>query len=207
MAPDPPSSFSSSAKSQEHRRRRAGAAMNVENFAHRKGVTKAIQSFRKRKDDKRTETAKALRRYKKTMKQEGYEPGRGASRKREAVVEGETKEKSNQEGESENTNTDQKQQQEQEQRVFQKRTKTNPFQKTLKKAAEKKEQQQQSEEERKTQEKQRQKKLKDRAKRSRQLRERTSKGQPVMKHVIHDILRKLERDKEQEQEESFQGKK
>ena len=68
----------------DNRRRQA---MSVESFAHRKGVTKAIQSFRERKERKFVHTAKNLRAYRKVMKREGFEPGRGASRKRgEEVV-------------------------------------------------------------------------------------------------------------------------
>ena len=153
-------------------RRRAGTA--IEDFAHRKGVTRAIQDFRKRKDKKRTETAKALRHYKKTMKQEGYEPGRGASRKRT--------------DDNNNSNSNDKK----------KPKKANPFQKLLAKAEERKQQVRQAEADREAGEKERLKKIKERRKRSKQLRQRTNKGQPVMKHVIHDILRKLEREKEKE---------
>jgi hypothetical protein len=69
-------------ESEQPRRRHGAPVLSVEQFAHRKGVTKAIQSFRKRKEKKHLRTATALRSYKKVMKQEGYEPGQGASRKR-----------------------------------------------------------------------------------------------------------------------------
>lgn len=194
MPRDYPAKDSNNSQDHDRRRRRAGTALTVENFAHRKGVTKAIQSFRKRKDDKRTETAKALRRYKKTMKQEGYEPGRGASRKRDTAG---REEEQIEPGATAIAASEQPEQNNQKQ-PYQKRAKTNPFHKTLKKAEEKKQQHQQAAQDREANEQQREKKLKDRRKRSKNMRARTSKGQPVMKHVIHDILRKLERDKEQE---------
>ena len=195
MPRDYPAKDSNNNNDHDRRRRRAGTALTVENFAHRKGVTKAIQSFRKRKDDKRTETAKALRRYKKTMKQEGYEPGRGASRKRDNVDEEEEQIST---GAAGTVTTSEQQEQNSQKQPYQKRAKSNPFQKTLKKAEEKKQQLEKAAHDREANEHQREKKLKDRRKRSKNMRARTSKGQPVMKHVIHDILRKLERDKEQE---------
>jgi rRNA processing len=161
-------------KSSTAPRRRAGTS--IDDFANRKGVTKAIQDFRKRKEKKRTETAKALRQYKKTMKQEGFEPGRGASRKRTT--------------EEEASSTD-----------HPKKPKSNPFQKSLQKAEVRKQQNSQAAAERESNEKEREKKIKERRKRSKMLRQRTSKGQPVMKHVIHDILRKLEREKKEEEKE------
>lgn len=150
-------------------RRRAGTA--IDDFANRKGVTKAIQDFRKRKDKKRTQTAKALRSYKKTMKKEGFEPGRGASRKR---------------GDK------------QDEGAVGKKPRSNPFAKSLQKAEETKQHQNQAAAQRQANEKEREKKIKDRRRRTKKLQKRTNKGQPVMKHVIHDILRKLEREKKQE---------
>ncbi|CAB9497048.1 expressed unknown protein [Seminavis robusta] len=176
----------------------------IDDFAHRKGVTKAIQDCRKRKEKKRTATAKALRSYRKTMKQEGFTPGQGASRKRnngDTKVTAAATTDSNDEKEKEETtmnNTTSTTKQHQEGKKFHK---TNPFQQSLRKAKESKQKKQQDIVDREAHEKEREQKLKQRRKRSKQLRQRTSKGQPVMKHVIGDILRKLERDKQQEEQQ------
>jgi hypothetical protein len=180
---------------QDRRRRRR--AVGVEDFAHRKGVTKAIEDFRKRKDKKRTETAKALRKYKKTMKQEGYEPGRGASRKRQH---GEESAENYAEKDKKKNSPEQEAGEDKTQTTRpNKKAKTNPFQKSLQKAEQKKQQIEKAKVDKEKQEKEREKKIKEKRKRSKLLRQRTSKGQPVMKHVIHDILRKLEKEKQDEQ--------
>jgi len=195
------------------RRRRAGAT-TLGNFAHRKGVTKAIQDFQKRKDKKRVDTAKALRQYKKTMKQQGYSAGQGASRKRkhegdednddEHDAENDNVEEGNNKtllqrtpGSSHDDSTPAKED-DHTQQQRKRHKKANPFAKALLKSKQHVANKDDAAKERKQNERNKKQKIFERRKRSQNLRQRTAKGQPVMKHVIHDILRKLEREKQQD---------
>jgi rRNA processing len=66
------------------------SAVGLEKFAHRhtRGAKYAIDKFRAKKEQKRLQTAKSLRSYQKAMKQAGYQPGKGASRKRLPELQG-----------------------------------------------------------------------------------------------------------------------
>ena len=152
------------AKSETARQRRG---LTVEAFAHRKGVTKALQSFRQRQEKKRVQTASALRQYKKVMKQQGYEPGQGASRKRNTPQNNEN--------------------------IKDRRERTHLFQKAAQRNEKRKEQQDRSQKEKETNEKQRIQKLKQRSYRTKLHCQRTKKGQPVMKNLVEDILLRLEK--------------
>jgi rRNA processing len=68
------------AKRQSHPVIRTDAAAAI---AHQKQATKGLQQFRARQEVKRLHTAKQLRSYQRACKREGYEPGSGASRKRQ----------------------------------------------------------------------------------------------------------------------------
>jgi rRNA processing len=68
------------AKRQSHPVIRTDAAAAM---AHQKQATKGLQQFRARQEIKRLQTAKQLRSYQRACKREGYEPGSGASRKRQ----------------------------------------------------------------------------------------------------------------------------
>jgi hypothetical protein len=180
-------------ESEQPRRRHGAPVLSVEQFAHRKGVTKAIQSFRKRKEKKQLRTATALRSYKKVMKQEGYEPGQGASRKRV-------------EGTEESTEATQPSASaasvagaEASSPLTEKparRQKSNPFQKSIQKADDRKKNIQQAQEDRESRESERNGKLRERKHRHKLLTKRTRKGQPIMKNVVEDILSKLQREQE-----------
>lgn len=169
--------------------------VSLENFAHRKADGKAITAFRERKQKKRLHTAQALRKYQKVMHAEGYEPGKGASRRR---IFTEDKRSSEQ--------LLPKSSDEKDEPRKQRHDKTNPFSKDTR-HAEKKEsnmannhshQQQQNLDDQKAREKQRKKKLRERRQRTKMLRQKTSKGQPIMKNLVHDILDKLEKEKQLE---------
>merc|ERR1712238_630850 len=71
-------------------RRRSTNAIGLESFAQRKGQIRALQEFKKRKNEKTLGTSIALRKYRKLMKQEGHDAGSGASRKRLHEVQGGT---------------------------------------------------------------------------------------------------------------------
>jgi hypothetical protein len=158
--------------------------VSLEKFAHRNKADKfAIAAFRERKDKKRFQTSQALRSYKKVMRKEGYEAGTGASRKRpaeggEAPVVREKDELATVDG------------------TRRRRPKMNPFHKALQKAQEKKETIQQSITDKEDREKDRTQKLKDRRYRTKVLSKRTKKGQPIMQNMVHDILAKLEKEKQ-----------
>ena len=157
----------------QHERR--NHSISLERFGQQRGQVRALEEFRNRKNKKRLETAKALRTYKKTMKMEGFEAGKGAARKRK-VPDVETADHVR---ESENSQPS-------------KRHKSNTMQKSIEKARKKKEE---SEEMKKSMEEsrnERDRKLKERKKMSRLLAKRTKRGQPIMKHTIENMLRKLE---------------
>ena len=199
----------SAASSSDKRAKRRGMVLGMEAFVHRNGGTaKSITAFRKRKERKRTETAKTLRQYRKVMKQEGYEPGVGASRKRgrlddedgndvanedkNASKNGETRQEipaattTTEESAPDSTSNKRK------------RMKTNPFTKSIKKAEEFKNMAKQHQDDKMKNERQRQKRLKERKHTSRRLAQRTQRGQPIMKHMVNNLLVKLQHQNQQQ---------
>ena len=181
-------------RNSDQRRRRVDGNVSMASFAHRKGGhDRAIQEFRKRKERKFSENAKQLRQYRKVMKQEGYDAGKGASRKRsydsnndddanEDVVEDDTEQ-------APEVEDDQQPPKKKQRRP----AKTNPFQKSLKKAQQKKLDQEAIQKEKERQEKQKQQKLRDRRKMTKKLGQRSKKGQPIIKNMAHNLLKKLEK--------------
>jgi hypothetical protein len=154
--------------------------ISLEAFVHRKGQVRALEEFKYRKQTKRVETAKALRSYRKVMKQQGYEAGQGASRKR--------MEEPTAENTAENTAKE-----EDAPKEYKKRHKMNPFEKPAKRAEEQKRLVETQKEKKETGEKERQKCLKERKRRTKLLSKRTKRGQPIMKHVVDNLLEKLEK--------------
>mmetsp|Transcript_17101 Transcript_17101/g.37124 ORF Transcript_17101/g.37124 Transcript_17101/m.37124 type:complete len:148 (+) Transcript_17101:277-720(+) len=63
-------------------KRRKQAAISLASFSSKKGHDRAIQEYKKRKEEKFQKNAVLLREYQRAMKAEGYVGGRGASRKR-----------------------------------------------------------------------------------------------------------------------------
>ena len=150
------------------------------------GTGKAIAAFRDRKDRKRRHTAQALRQYAKVMQKEGYEPGKGASRKREDTI-GKTEHDEKKDVAPPNDEDDKT-------GPRQRRHKTNPY-KDLKPK------EKSNIPDKEAQEKERKHKLRERRQRTRRLQQRTSKGQPIMKNLVHDILHKLEKEKQEEEQQ------
>jgi hypothetical protein len=182
-------------ESEPPRRRHDAPVLSVEQFAHRKGVTKAIQSFRKRKEKKRVHTATALRSYKKVMKQEGYEPGRGASRKRiDEMQESQEATAPEQSAAAASVSNEASSSLPTEKPA--RRQKSNPFQKSMMKADDRQRDILQAREDRETRESERNGKLQERKHRHQLLTKRTRKGQPIMQNVVDDILAKLQKDQE-----------
>jgi hypothetical protein len=180
-------------ESEPPRRRHGAPVLSVEQFAHRKGVTKAIQSFRKRKEKKRVHTATALRSYKKVMRQEGYEAGQGASRKRVDVTEERSEATEQSESAASVANADASSSPTE---APARRKKSNPYQKSMQKADDRKKNIQQAQDDRESRESERLGKLRERKHRHQLLTKRTRKGQPIMKNVVEDILAKLQKEQE-----------
>ena len=171
--------------------RKKDRIISLENFAIRKGQVRALEEFKYRKQRKRVETAKALKEYRKVMKQEGYDAGKGASRKRSLYHN----------TEQDDTEQDSEQQQQQQQQAgSRKRPKSNPFYKSVQKAEKNKIRAIEQKDAKERRERQRDEKLKERKKRTKMLSKRTKKGQPIIKNMMDNILVKLERQQQQERE-------
>lgn len=154
---------------------RRNHSISLERFGQQRGQVRALEEFRNRKNKKRLETAKALRVYKKSMKMEGFEAGKGAARKRNVPDVDVTDHVS----ESQDSRPS-------------KRQKSNSMQKSIDKAGKKKEANEALKKSMEDSRKEREKKLKERKKMSRLLAKRTKRGQPIIKHTVENMLRKLE---------------
>lgn len=161
------------------RRRVAGeqGAVSLESFAQKKGHVRALEEFHKRKQRKRSETAKALRRYRRVMKREGYEAGKGASRKRRETEDHSTTNLCDSELTDRPTN--------------EKRKKSNPLYKSLQKVEQNKNKLEALRTKKEGNERERLKRIRERKQQSKLLAKRTKKGQPVMKHMVNNLLLKL----------------
>lgn len=169
----------------EFEARSARERISLDDFVHRKGQVRALEEFKYRKQRKKIQTAKALRSYKKVMKQEGYEAGQGASRKRV--------DSSNHEEDDLDLGNIEEINDEAVAKLHKRRRKMNPFQKSIQKAEEKMIKAKQHERETNQNEKQRLQKLKERKQRTKLLNKRTKRGQPIIKHMVDNLLHKLEK--------------
>jgi hypothetical protein len=201
-------------------RKRTVGAVSLESFAQRKGHVRALEEFKKRKEHKRVETAKALRKYRKVMKQEGMEAGKGASRKRSVVQQGHTEndEKTTTQEETtdnkqhlltnednnygddddDNNNNNNRQKDGHHRRGGRRPPRINPFQKSLEKANEAKIMAAEIQKRQKVQEKERKMKLFQRKRQTKLLQQRTKRGQPIMKHMVDNLLHKIEKQQQGE---------
>ena len=159
-------------------------AVGFEAFAKgKKGVTRAIKEARVRKERTTRDKSILLRGYKKVMKQEGLEAGRGAGRKRG---------REEQEQDEEKMQTpDGEQAQGQDKK---KRKKFDPMAKRLQNLAAKQKEKENVILEIENQKNERVKREKERRQRTQNLKKKTRKGQPIMKNVIGDLLSKLEKE-------------
>lgn len=160
-------------RNDEEPRRKGNSVISLTQFAHSKskGTRKAIEKYKQKKQAKFNHNAQLLKQYKKVMKKEGFEAGKGASRKR-------NKDDDDEDGE----------------RSSKKRVKADPFAKAKRKAEQaqldsEKRVIEREEGKKKQSEKEKQKKL-----RARKLSKRTKKGQPIMKNMIGDMLEKIKSD-------------
>ena len=159
--------------------------ISLDDFVHRKGQVRALEEFRYRKQRKKVQTAKALRSYRKVMKKEGYEAGQGASRKRI--------ESSNPEVGDLNHGSVEETRGNGVPKSHKRRHKMNPFQKSVQKAEKNVLTAKQRHQQEKQNEKQRLQKLQERKQRTKLLNKRTKRGQPIMKHMVDNLLQKLEK--------------
>jgi hypothetical protein len=163
-------------ESSANRHERRNHSISLERFGQQRGQVRALEEFRNRKNKKRLETARALRMYKKTMKMEGFEAGKGAARKRNAP----DKDGADHVNDNENSSRPLK------------RHKSNAMQKSIDKAMKQKEEKEELKKSMEESRNEREKKLKERKKMSRLLAKRTKRGQPIIKHTVENLLRKLE---------------
>jgi hypothetical protein len=185
------------------------AVVTVEDFAHRKGIKKGLQKYRERKQSKRIQVSKALRYYKKAMKQEGYTPGTGISRKREDDQEKDEIVVASLPSEQLHT-TDALDSKDETMISSKKSQHSRPKQQILdvndasRQRTNRQQQKHRPKKERENastdRELVKEQKLLERQKRHKLLVARTSKGQPIMNHIVQDILHKLEKKKQSNQE-------
>lgn len=161
-------------ESSDSKRRQGNTVVSLNKFAHgkSKGTRRAIEKFRQKKKSKFNYNAGLLREYKKVMKNEGYEAGKGASRKRQDM---ET-----------HVNEDATEV------VKEKRKKADPFAKARQQAEKSKLEKIQREEAMKERLKEKALKEKQNKLKARKMAQRTKKGQPIMKNVVEDLLEKIQ---------------
>jgi rubrerythrin len=159
--------------SSDSKRRQGNTVVSLNKFAHAKskGTRRAIEKFRQKKKSKFNHNAGLLREYKKVMKNEGYEAGKGASRKRQDV-DAHVKENA----------TDV---------VTGKRKKADPFAKARQQAEKSKLEKIKREEAVKQRLKEKELKEKQNKLKARKMSQRTRKGQPIIKNVVEDLLEKI----------------
>lgn len=172
------------------------AVVTVENFAHRKGIKKGLLKFRERKQSKRIQVSKALRHYKKAMKQEGYTPGKGIARKRtdendkdeNVVASSSPKSDADDEiGSKEQTTITAKKQHDRLQQTLDVSSAA-----SARKRKHTQEQNKETENAPPERALVKEQKLQERRKRHKLLTARTYKGQPIMNNMVQDILHKLQ---------------
>ena len=193
---------------QEPRRRRAAGTGPLVHAGAATAQTKSLRRYRKRQEQRFAHKASALRQYKKAMKREGYEAGRGAGRKRyrdgqeDDEIDGEGKrydvaaatdrhgEASSDDeegGSSGNRDTT-------TQKNKKRRKKIDPMADIRRKAEEKREERSRIAEEREQKKKTDAAKERQRKKNFRTKQKRTRKGQPIMGDMIKGMLEKLQKD-------------
>lgn len=168
-------------RSSESQRR--SQAISLNSFSTKRGHDRAIAEFKKRKETKFLKNATLLREYSRAMKSEGYDVGRGASRKRDR--EGASSNDKDLNGNKQQPQTDA------EPNERKKRHKSDPLKAAREKAQNLKNTQLEIQNQKQQRQHDEEKKVQNRKKRARKMKERTRKGQPLMKNVIGDLLEKI----------------
>lgn len=185
-------------RSSSQTKRRRQAAVSLTSFSSKKGHDRALQEFKKRKETNFNKNAVLLREYQRAMKQEGYEVGRGASRKRgglrdEDVGTGAKDGKSDNDDDDDDDDNEELQTAEQQQ-SRKKRHKSDPLHRAKKEAESRKAEQLETISQKEQRQQNESKKQQDRRKRAKKMMRRTKRGQPLMKNVIGDMLGKIKSD-------------
>lgn len=164
--------------------KRRAHAISLHSFSTKRGHDRALAEFKKRKEIKFRKNAALLREYSKVMKSEGFETGRGASRKRDRddAIEGKDKE----------SQTGGNQRDIESASSRKKRHKSDPLHEARKKALHLKESQLEIQSQHKQRKDLEEKKMQKRKNRARKMMQRTKKGQPLMNNVICELLGKIQ---------------
>jgi len=157
-------------------------AIGVEKFSS--SNKKSSEIHRAKKEKKFRRNATLLRQYQKAMKQEGYNVGKGASRRRRKGDNDDLKERE-ESGDASIIDETSK---------SQRNHKTNSFSQAKKKAQNNLKDKEENVEFQKRKKKEKEAKILQRRKRGKVMGKRTTKGQPVMKNVISNMLEKLQND-------------
>ena len=170
----------------EQQRRSANSVISLTQFAHAKskGTRRAIENYKHKKQSKFNRNAGLLREYRKAMKNEGYDAGKGASRKRSLNNEREEQYDEENDGMFEESEKEPKSKK-------RRHHKSDPLAKAKVMAQKSKQDQILQKELKLKQKKENEKKQKQKQKRGKQLRKRTNRGQPIMKNVVGDLLQKI----------------
>ena len=190
-----------SSDQEPHRRRAAGTGPLVHAGAAT-AQTKSLRRYRKRQEQRFAHKASALRDYKKAMKKEGYEAGRGAGRKRYRDNKGigsdeEVRRRADAPGAAGAYDDEEAQSDEGERsnhKSQKRRKKIDPMAHIRRKAEEKREERSRIVEEREQKKKADVSKERQRKKNYRSKQKRTRKGQPIMGDMIKGMLEKLQND-------------
>jgi len=189
--------YSKTSSESETHRRSSNAVISLSQFAHAKskGTRRAIENYKQKRKSKFDRNAGLLRSYRKAMKNEGYEPGMGANRSRG------NRKRSLDDAKPEQNDidlpkpvseiNDAQMEKDTSQPKRKRRHKTDPFTKAKEMAKQSKEDQLSKEKLRSVQMKEKEEKLKKRKQRAKKLSKLTSKGQPMMKNIVEDLLDKI----------------
>lgn len=171
--------------------------MGVEKFSSFN--KKSLEIHRAKKEKKFRRNASLLRQYQKVMKQEGYKVGKGASRRRTKDDVKDLREADKCDDDSSNglesrRNISEPNHKSDEINSVKRRHKTNSFAKAKKEAQKIQKEKEDQIKAQKKSKKDKEAKILQRRKRSKVMGKRTTKGQPVMKNVISNMLEKLQKD-------------
>lgn len=161
-------------KDHQHQRRRVGG-QPTNLLQGVSSTTKSLRRYRERKEQQFVRKASSLRQYRKAMKKEGYEAGRGGARKRPREGGGAA---------TSNESTD----------VARKkrRKKADPLAAARRKAEEAREERERSSRDRDERKVEEVEKEKERKRKHFASKRRTKKGQPIMADMIKGMLGKLQ---------------
>mmetsp|Transcript_9483 Transcript_9483/g.16515 ORF Transcript_9483/g.16515 Transcript_9483/m.16515 type:complete len:234 (+) Transcript_9483:103-804(+) len=194
-------------RSQNYRRRQAAISLN--SFSSKKGHDRALQEYKRRKETKFQKNAALLREYQRAMKAEGYDAGRGASRKRDRNYKTEENAAEREEGAEEgkrnkgrrrnngvddDDNDEEEDVEEEQQQSRRKRHKSDPLHHARKQAELRKAERAQTDAQKEQRQREEMQKSQGRKDRARKLMKRTRRGQPVMKNVVNDLLGRIKSD-------------